>query len=148
MYHRILVPLDGSGFAEAALPHAHALAVNAGAELALLRVVLPPRAEYQTPEPLRLQAVYLDTEADALAYLDSVAADLRAAGLRVTVEVCTGPVVETILDYAESIHADLIVMSTHGRSGMARWFIGSVADKVVRAARLPVLLARPEPDAS
>jgi len=147
MYHKILVPLDGSGFAEAALPHARALALNAGAELALLRVVLLPRVDYQMSEPLMRQSVYNDTEADAATYLENVAAELRAAGLRVTAEACTGPVVETILDYAESIHADLIVMSTHGRSGIARWFIGSVADKVVRAARLPVLLARPEPAA-
>ncbi len=60
-----------------------------------------------------------------------------------TTETSTGPAAETILEFAQEMHADLIAMSTHGRSGLARWFIGSTADKVVRAATLPVLLARP-----
>jgi nucleotide-binding universal stress UspA family protein len=84
-----------------------------------------------------------ESDKESAIYLDRVAAELRAVGVKVTTETCAGPVAETILEYAEGIHADLIAMSTHGRSGLARWFIGSVADKVVRAARLPVLLARP-----
>ncbi len=144
MYKKILIPLDGSEFAEAALPHARVLATCTGAQLALLRVAIQPLYEYFAPDPLLLQSVRVDTEEEAAAYVDRVAAELRADGFQVTAEACTGPVVETILDYADSIRADLIVMSTHGRSGIARWFIGSIADKVVRAAKLPVLLARPD----
>lgn len=139
MYKRILIPLDGSEFAEAALPHACALAACTGAELVLLRVAVQPL--YGSVSPDSSPSIRADTEAEASAYLDRVAGELRAAGFRVTAETCTGPVAETILDYAAGIRADLIVMSTHGRSGLARWFIGSVADKIVRGARLPVLLA-------
>ncbi len=139
MYKRILIPLDGSEFAEAALPHARALAACTGAELVLLRVAVQPL--YGSISPDSSPSIRADTEAEASAYLDRVAGELRAAGFRVTAETCTGPVAETILDYAAGIRADLIVMSTHGRSGLARWFIGSVADKIVRGARLPVLLA-------
>ncbi len=141
MYKRILIPLDGSEFAEAALPHACAIAACTGAELALLRVAVQPLYGSISTDPLLIPALRADTETEASAYLDRVADELRAAGFRVTAETCTGPVAETILDYAAGIRADLIVMSTHGRSGLARWFIGSVADKIVRGARLPVLLA-------
>ncbi len=143
MYRKILVPLDGSSFAETALAHARALAQCTGAEIYLVRVAVQPIYEYAAPEPVLYQALREDTEAEAAKYLERVAADLTAEGFKVTAESCTGPVAETILDYAQEIRADLIVMSTHGRSGLARWFIGSVADKVVRAAILPVLLARP-----
>ncbi len=143
MYRKILVPLDGSAFAEAALAHARTLAECTGAEIVLLRVTVQPVYEYAAPEPVFNRAVYEDTEAEASRYVQRIAAELSAEGFKVSAESCTGPVAETILDYAQEIRADLIVMSTHGRSGLARWFIGSIADKVVRAATLPVLLARP-----
>ncbi len=144
MYKRILVPLDGSAFAEAALIHARTLAACTGAEIALLRVALPPSIENSPARGILMNAAHPDTVKESAAYLERVAAGLRAAGLTVSIETCTGPVAETILDYARDIQADMIAMSTHGRSGLERWFIGSVADKVVRAARLPVLLARPD----
>ncbi|MGB8644856.1 MAG: universal stress protein [Anaerolineae bacterium] len=142
MYRKILVPLDGSSFGEAALAHARELAHCTGAEIALVRVAIQPLYEYAT-DPLLFQTVREDTEAASAEYLQRVAAELSADGFTATVETCTGPVAETILDYAQEIQADLIVMSTHGRSGLARWFIGSIADKIVRASTLPVLLVRP-----
>ncbi len=147
MYRKILVPLDGSPFAEAALTHVRALAQCTGAEIALVRVAVQPVYEYAGTEPVLYHAIREDTEAEAAKYIQRIANELSAEGFKVTAECCTGPVAETILDYAQEVRADLIVMSTHGRSGLARWFIGSVADKVVRAAILPVLLARP-PSAS
>lgn len=144
MYNRILVPLDGSTFAEAALGHARTLARCTGAELTLLRVATHPVYEYVAAEPLLYQTIEQDSEKESAAYLEKVAAELRAEGFHVSAETCTGPVAETILDYARDISADIIVMSTHGRSGLARWFIGSIADKIVRGATLPVLLARPD----
>ncbi len=143
MYKKILVPLDGSPFAEAVLPHVRELAQCTGAEIVLLRVAMRWMYDYAMPAPLLPGTTLNESEQEPAAYLERVAADLRAAGFMVTTEVCAGPVAETILEYAEGIHVDLIAMSTHGRSGLARWFIGSVADKVVRAAKLPVLLARP-----
>ncbi len=143
LYKKILVPLDGSPFAESALAHARTLAGCTGAEIALVRVVTHPIYEYAAPEPLLYETLRADSEADSEAYLQRVVGDLTAEGYQVTAESCTGPVPETILEYAQEIRADIIVMSTHGRSGLARWFIGSVADKVVRASTLPVLLARP-----
>jgi nucleotide-binding universal stress UspA family protein len=144
MYTKILVPLDGSEFAEAALPHARALAECTGAEIILLRVVRQPVRAYAAPDPLLYQSLQEDTVAECVGYLDLVAEDLKQAGFKVTAETGTGPVAETILEFAEGLGADLIAMSTHGRSGLARWFIGSTADKVMRAATLPVLLTRPQ----
>jgi nucleotide-binding universal stress UspA family protein len=143
MYKRILVPLDGSEFAESALSHALALATCSGAEIVLLRVAVHPRYEYIAPDPLLVESMRADPTIESAAYLERKANELRESGCRVTAETCTRPLAETILDYAEGIGADLIVMSTHGHSGLARWFIGSTADKVVRGARLPVMLARP-----
>ncbi len=144
MYKKILVPLDGSTFAEAVLPHVCALAKCTGAEVALLRVAIRWMYDYAMPAPLPTSPMLAESDQEPADYLDHVAADLRAAGFQVTTEICAGPVAETILEYAEGIGADLIAMSTHGRSGLARWFIGSVADKIVRGARLPVLLVRPD----
>jgi nucleotide-binding universal stress UspA family protein len=144
MYTKILVPLDGSEFAEAALPHARALAECTGAEIILLRVVTQPVRAYAAPDPLLYQSYQEDTVAECANYLELVAEDLKAAGYKVTIETGTGPVAETILEFAQGLGADLIAMSTHGRSGLARWFIGSTADKVMRAATLPVLLTRPQ----
>ena len=144
MYNRILVPLDGSTFAEAALGHARTLARCTGADIVLVRVATLPMYEYVAAEPLLYQSIEQDSEKESAAYLDKVAGDLKAEGFHVSAETCAGPVAETILDYARDISADIIVMSTHGRSGLARWFIGSIADKIVRGATLPVLLARPD----
>jgi nucleotide-binding universal stress UspA family protein len=144
MYNKILVPLDGSEFAEAALPHARALAQCTGAEIILLRVVRQSVRAYAAPDPLLYNSFQEDTVAECADYLELVAADLKAAGHKVATETGTGPVAETILEFAEGLGADLIAMSTHGRSGLARWFIGSTADKVMRAATLPVLLTRPQ----
>jgi nucleotide-binding universal stress UspA family protein len=143
MYNKILVPLDGSEFAEAALPHVRALAECTGAEIILLRVVTQPMHAYVAPDPILYKSVLPDTVAECGVYLDRVASGMKAEGFKVTTETSTGPAAETILEFAQEMHADLIAMSTHGRSGLARWFIGSTADKVVRAATLPVLLARP-----
>lgn len=143
MYKRILVPLDGSEFAEAALPYARSLAECTGGELVLLRVVRQPIYAYAGPDPLLSKTLQEDTLAECADYLDHVAADLKSDGYKVTTETGTGPVAETILEFAQGLGADLIAMSTHGRSGLARWFIGSTADKVMRASTLPVLLTRP-----
>jgi len=129
----ILVPLDGSELSQRALPYATALARTSARPLILVRVLTPkaPRGEE------------LVQEDEARTDLNANAERLRAEGLAVlTVLASTlgGDVAHVILEYAEAHGCDLIVMSTHGRSGLSRWVYGSTAEKVLRQAPLPLLL--------
>jgi nucleotide-binding universal stress UspA family protein len=157
MYKRIVVPLDGSELAETALPCVRLLAQYSGAEIVLLRVVEYPSElyamchEYPPIDPLR--AARLDERKKAIRqetqrYLERVAADLEKAGIKVVVRALDGPVVEGILDCTEHLGADVIVMSTHARSGFSHWIIGAVADRVLHEAKVPVLLMRPPSEAA
>lgn len=146
MYHTILVPLDGSDLAEQVLPHVCALAACSEASVLLLRVPADPVYDYLTPDPQLANELRHDVETGAQVYLDEVATRLSELGLSVTTKVAWGgPIHETILDIARERGVDLIAMSTHGRSGIARMVIGSVADQVVRHSPVPVLLVRPDP---
>jgi nucleotide-binding universal stress UspA family protein len=145
MFNKILVPLDGSELAEAVLPQVGSIARCTGASVILLRVLVEPSFEYAYPDPMLLEQVHQQVREDAQEYLDRMALQLKEQGFVVTVEMGRGPVAETILKCAEGMQADLIAMSTHGRSGMARWLLGSVADRVVHASPIPVLLVRPGP---
>lgn len=128
MYRRILVPLDGSDAAETVLPYVELLAGRTGAEVLLLSVV--PAAHEGA------------TTGDELAYLRGEAERLRSRSLTCEFVVAAGDPGDTILAEADSRDADLIAMSTHGRSGLARWVLGSVADKVVHRTAKPLLLVR------
>jgi nucleotide-binding universal stress UspA family protein len=152
MFTRVLVPLDGSDLAERALDPAVGLARLTGASLHLLRVVDVARLDGRGLAGAALEYAYpaalLDTEAtDAGAYVDQVRGRLAARGLenRVEVEVRHGVAPREIA--ARARPGDLIVMATHGRGGVARWFLGSVAEEVVRRAAVPVLLVRAQPTA-
>lgn len=153
----ILVPLDGSALAEQVLPYAQYLATTLAAQIQLLRVVSDadkeallayedvllargrgPTLALQTRERRAWQR--LTTHAEA--YLAAQAAQLSAAGLSVKAEVCTGYPAETIVQIAAARPSDLIALATHGYGGMTRWMLGSVADKVVQAATVPVLMVR------
>ena len=143
MYKRILVPLDGSALAEAALQHAESIAQHFDADVVLLRVVVSPYA-IVAPD-LVLAGSEVDQKqfiAQAEGYLQGVAGRLRGKGLRVKTAVGEGPVAESILEHAKKEHGELIVMSTHGRGGVSRWVYGSVADRVLQAAPCPILLIR------
>lgn len=145
MYKKILVPLDGSELAEQVLPHVSQLAGRTGAEIVLLRVPSEPMYDYLVPDPEIAAEMRRDIEMGAQVYLDEIAAELRAMNLLTsTVVVWGAPVQDTIVQAARELNADLIAMSTHGRSGLARLVIGSVADEIVRHAPVPVLLVRPE----
>ena len=148
MFQHILVPLDGSPLAEAALGPALALADKFGSEITLLRVSVQPylptdglNASYaDLIAGLREQAL-----ADARTYLATQQGSLRQQGYSVHAQVTElEPVAEAILNVAEADKVDTIVMSTHGRGGLSRWVYGSVADRVLRHAHVPVLLIRPE----
>jgi nucleotide-binding universal stress UspA family protein len=145
MFKRILVPLDGSQFAEGALTHAQMLAECGGGEVELLRVAVHPSSYVYVSDPAALADLYDSDRAHCEDYLSKVAGRVReATHVKVTTAVLEGIVADAVLDYAEDTNADLIVMSTHGRTGMERWLLGSVAEKVVRGAKMPVLLVRPE----
>jgi nucleotide-binding universal stress UspA family protein len=140
MYKKILVPLDGSELAEKALKHAHALARAFHSEVVLLSVIVFITRDYDVI-PME-GAVSDEALADAKRYLERAAGDLRRLGLKVTTRVQSGRVADAIVEYSEKHAVDLIVMSTHGRTGAARWLTGSVADRVVRGGRVPVLMVR------
>jgi nucleotide-binding universal stress UspA family protein len=147
MFKRILVPLDGSQFAEAALPYAQMLAECAGGEIELLRVTVHPSTYGYATDPTALASLYESDREHCENYLKRAMDDLRAkTPAAITTAVLEGIVADSILDYADETHADLIVMSTHGRSGMERWLLGSVAEKVVRGAKVPVMMIRPTAD--
>ena len=143
MYKKILVPLDGSDLAEKALPHALALAKTEGAELVLLRVPMHPSPEFLARNPALGTTIIQDTEIETATYLEKEAAQLQREGAPVTSLMREGPVAETILKTADEVHADLIAMCTHGRTGIQRMLVGSVADKVVHLSHIPVMLIHP-----
>jgi nucleotide-binding universal stress UspA family protein len=149
MYKRILLSLDGSALAEQALPHAVAQAEHFHAELILLKV-LEPLAKSHNISLDAAERVEKATHELAREYLESIAAGVRGRGISVRVVTVSGNPHEGIVSCAEAEQADLIVISTRGHSGLSRWLIGSVADRVVRGARVPVLLvsARQEEAAS
>jgi nucleotide-binding universal stress UspA family protein len=137
MFSRILVPLDGSPLAEAVIPQVVDLATLRKAEIVLLRVALAHALPGTDPVEAQVRAVE-----EAQAYLAKVEADLLAQGLAVKSVVRYGHAADEILDHARAGDVDLIAMSTHGRSGVRRWVLGSVAETVVRHAPVPVLLVR------
>lgn len=149
-FSRIAVPLDGSALAEQALPVAVALARAAGAALLLVRVAETYREELP-PEPERsligpsLAGVLRQFEAmedEAREYLRAVAGRLAAEPVSVEWEVRSGDPARALLAFLNETHPDLIVMTTHGRGGLARWFYGSVADRLLTSSQVPLLLIR------
>jgi nucleotide-binding universal stress UspA family protein len=141
MYKRVLLPLDGSPLAEQALPHAIAQARYSKAELILLRVV-EPFAQASMLSVADLERIRQQTEDWSREYLGRIAADVQQQGVLTQTATVEGRPHVAIAEYAESNQVDLIVMSTRGQSGLTRWFMGSVADRVVRGATVPVLLVR------
>ncbi|GIV84495.1 MAG: hypothetical protein KatS3mg052_1502 [Candidatus Roseilinea sp.] len=122
------------------------LAECSGGQIELLRIAVHPSSYVYVNDPAMLAGLYASDRAHCEEYLQKVAAGIRQAAptLTVTTAVLEGLVADAILDRAEEVGADLIVMSTHGRSGMERWLLGSVAEKVVRGAKTPVMLIRPQ----
>lgn len=138
MYKQIVVPLDGSAFAESALPLALALSAKTNAAVQLITVVEPiPAFAYEEWESAAKEwsEEYLAAVADRIS---------EAAGGKVTTALHSGHVVDTLIDAAEAVATDLVVMATHGRGTLSRAWLGSVADGVMRRAEIPVLFVRPE----
>jgi nucleotide-binding universal stress UspA family protein len=143
MYERVLVPLDGTERAEAILPIVEQMAGPLDAEFILFRVVEPiSPGEAMASAGVVTPDTFLARELDAKRYLHEVERRLSKKGLRVRAQVVIGPPVEEILAAAKATGADLIAMATHARSAVGRIFFGSVAEAVLHASPVPVLMIR------
>jgi nucleotide-binding universal stress UspA family protein len=139
----ILVPLDGSPVAEQVLPSATSVARALDATLVLFRVAIahafgPFAGEWYVP----LEGTYETANQIARDYLERMADGLEEQGFKVSTAVRSGSVADAIIDYAEENQIDLIAMCTHGRTGLGRWVLGNVAERVLRARCTPLLLVR------
>jgi nucleotide-binding universal stress UspA family protein len=145
MFERILVPLDGSSLSELALQPAFQFAERFGALVNLLRVVVVEALVFG-PEGIGPQSMQLrelsekQDWAEAEAYLNAIMAHWQATGVPIAKRVAIGAAPEMIVTVAAQFSVDLIVMSTHGRSGLTRFLYGSVAEAVLRGTERPLLL--------
>jgi len=144
MPNKILVPLDGSKVSESSLVRLKTLVSPATtSEIVLLRVIEPV---YTTDIDAFTQAehhvddIEKRNKGEAERYLSQITKNLEKEGITARGEIIVGKAAESILDYAEENKFDMIVISTHGRSGISRWAFGSVADKVAHYSKIPVLL--------
>jgi len=148
MFKKIMVPLDGSELAECVLPYLQTLIEAKGVqEVVFVRVaepfsLTPVRGEtgWLTEEETK----HLDARSQAVAesYLDNLVSGLDYGKVAVQRQVLVGRAAEQLAEYARKNEVDLIVVATHGRSGVSRWVWGSVADKLLRSAHVPVLMVR------
>ncbi len=127
MWQRILVPLDGSDLAELALPYAEELAAAFNSEVVLLYISEPAESQYLHMHQL---------------YIEDIAGQMRKRVKKVSPLLLSGRPAEGIIDYAEKNDVSLIIITSHGRSGITSWLVGSIASKVLHAIRLPLLLIR------
>jgi len=150
MYERILVPLDGSTVGEAALPYVESLASKLApanrVEITLIQVISDLTFDFLTEQDAA-QLPHPQNELEQIkslsqAYLEKIADRLRSKGLEVKTMVTEGHAAEEILKASQQFNVDLIAMSTHGRSGLGRWAMGSITDKVLHESAIPVLTVR------
>ncbi len=144
MYKKILAPLDGSELADCALAHVRAIASSCQVPEVVLFGVVEPIHSSQIASELGQDWLRDATKGIRTAtegYLAKTAAKLQKEGINAKTAVAEGMAADRILEYASKNRVDLIIMSSHSRSGPARWAFGSVADRVVRHATVPVLVA-------
>ena len=145
-YKKVLVPLDGSGWSKRAVPHAADIARTNHAELILLHVFRPPASEYTDQLSLAGQDAQIQQMREQMKqYLIGLRGELRGESITVRTHMMEGAgVAHLICDYVDSEGIDLVVMSTHGRSGLAQFLFGSVANQIMQCVTVPVLLIHPE----
>ena len=146
MYQKILVPLDGSDLAECVLPHVASIAQGCGVKsVVFVRTVETSfkvtGAEGSLTEEQE-QTILSQMRSEAEEYLKQIVERTSLPGVEVQTELLSGNAAEVIASYATDIEADLIIIATHGRSGISRWVWGSVADRILRSACVPVLMVR------
>jgi nucleotide-binding universal stress UspA family protein len=145
MFSTLLVPLDGSEFSEGALPLARTLAAELGSELHLVHVARPaPDTAFRTPQDDMDWSARVREGAES--YLADVSERMSQAGAAVRTAVLEGSVVDALDQYMTGHRISLVVMTTHGAGGIRRWWLGSVADRLLRAGGASVLLVRPWDD--
>ena len=140
-----MVPLDGSELAECVLPHVEAFLKGFNIhDVTLVRVVEPEMYFYgEYPIDAKILAESESArKSSAEDYLNVVVNRLKHEGSTLHAQVIVGRVAESLVDYAEKNDFDLILIATHGRSGVTRWVRGSVADKILRSSKVPVLMVR------
>jgi nucleotide-binding universal stress UspA family protein len=149
MFDKILVPLDGSKVAECSLPYVEALAKGQNVKgIILLRVCEKPNISSDYPPNMpesweqHVGHIMKGVQQQCSLYLGGVDKKLRESGVKVTVESCLGNAAEEIVNFAEKNQVNLIVMASHGRSGVSKWAFGSVAEKVFRSTSIPVLMIK------
>jgi nucleotide-binding universal stress UspA family protein len=147
MYKHIMVPLDGSELAECVLPHVISIAKGCGVPQVTLARVVTPILIYgnETDGSITLpdfQKVEEQNMKNAQEYLDKQVKLLKENDINADSQAIFGNVLEALTDFAEKAKVDLIVIATHGRSGISRWVWGSVADRILRSAKVPVLMVR------
>lgn len=147
MYQKIMVPLDGSKLAECVFPHVDALARGCLVKtITFVQAVepfqYPSYAEELTITPDEIHRINSDNRVAAETYLKKWADNFKYENVNVRWEVLTGRPADVLADYAVKNQADLILIATHGRSGVSRWVWGSIADRLLRSACVPVLMVR------
>jgi nucleotide-binding universal stress UspA family protein len=138
MFEHLLIPLDGSSLAECVLPHGLAIAQTLGARATVLQVVeqVEPDGRTRAIDPLEWHY----SEAEAGAYLQGVVERIGLAGVSATPVLLQGDPAERVIDHAQAEHVDLILLSSHGRSGLSGWNVSSVVQKILARAHVSILL--------
>lgn len=151
MYQKILIPLDGSKLAECVLPHVEFIAKSSHSKsVTFIYVVKPLISPFLDSEEgvswlSAKDTNRLDSEAKTAAerYLTQLLSGLKYDGVDIQMQIILGiQAADVIADYATKNEVDLIIISTHGRSGISRWVWGSVADRILRTACVPVMMVR------
>jgi nucleotide-binding universal stress UspA family protein len=152
MYQKIMVPLDGSELAECVLPHVEAFIRGCQVNtIVFVRVIRPAPMVFSAPEASEAnfreiekntKRVEEERKSSATKYLKEVANRIKADGVKFQMEVLVGNAADQLIDYTEANNIDLILIATHGRSGVSRWVRGSIADRVLRSSKVPVLMVR------
>jgi nucleotide-binding universal stress UspA family protein len=146
MYQHVMVPLDGSELAECVLPHVEEVAGGCSIKKVTLVRVVEPLHLYGGMEsrigPEERRKLEADAVNIARSYLDQVAKRLKEKGLAVESEVLYGKVADELTAYVDKNGVDLVVISTHGRSGVSHWVWGSVADRILRSVCVPIFMVR------
>lgn len=146
MYEKILVPLDGSELAECVFPHVEAFVKGCNVRrIVFVTVVEPTLPSFHGEFPVSMEEVEerdAARESSAKDYLKQVVSRLQYEGAEMHAKVIVGRVAESLVDFVEANGVDLILIATHGRSGVTRWVRGSVADKILHSANVPVMMVR------
>lgn len=142
MFDHVLLPLDGSPLAECVLPHAVALAQAFGARITLLRVLAPPDDDDECGSPFIDPVVWSVRRQAAESYLVRAAERLQDLALTINYVLLEGPPAQRVVEFAWDNDVDLIILSSHGRSGLSRWNVSSVVQKILNLANLSVLIVR------